>query len=428
MSPSLASRQLDIPSSRASPQELELASARLSPSVASREPLEPLDRNCLDPGETEKDRECMQRRRYFELKCLELEDQLEIARQTEAHLREELLESFPSKESRQKNEEALGDTSHKATVGKAHERQWLGTAPRPQSHTLTSHGASRESQHQNSSQRSSSSQRRAHAQRASLSPVQEEPYKELLDSPPRVGEVIHRPQNRDTQMTSPSSPMDDPAEMQKLLEMCTRLRKEDDSLPKAEIDSLNDLVKQLAQLMERRREHVQECRASNEDPEYSVPAFPLGQDEKDIDIQGVGVDSASTHIQDREANVRQSADLQDSPISRRAESRLDAYLQSEVNAPERAGNDVLEYEVNSEKPGRIDGSESELTSHSALQAMEKMVPSSRSKLPTPVVLPPLGDHPATVGYARFAHLTAPPDIDEPQERMPTFGAVPKLGL
>jgi hypothetical protein len=86
-------------------------------------------------------------------------------------------------------------------------------------------------------------------------------------------------------------------EMQKLISMCHRLRSEEDSLPRAEIESLNNLVGQLSQLMDRRREHSQssipnfpgetpEQIAETTDYNLQVPAQAFAVDEL-VEVQGL---------------------------------------------------------------------------------------------------------------------------------------------
>jgi hypothetical protein len=363
----------------------------------------------------------MKRTRYFELKCLELEEQLEVAQKAKAQLREELLTSYQGDGVRQREDGIHGDALQ-GTLGRTHERQWPGIPAQSKSQTLL--GAS---------QRSSSSRRRTENQRGSLSPVQEEPYKEMLDSPPRVADAISPHVSSPSSTGSPGGRSSVAAsnEMQKLLDMCTRLRSEDDSLPKAEIDSLNDLVKQLANLMDRRREHFQGPQQSNEDPEYAVPAFIETLAGQRREGEGSGLEPGQ-HVQSfgaSEVDLRHSANFDSSSGSRTADSRLDRSLQSEVNAPERAGNDVVEYEMrHSEVEGdpdrplqanHLDGS-GRASPKVKLQAMERMVPvpmrAAVATMAAPLVLPPgtaaEQSEYSHLGFARYAHLTAPTDGDE----------------
>mmetsp|Transcript_34839 Transcript_34839/g.61898 ORF Transcript_34839/g.61898 Transcript_34839/m.61898 type:complete len:402 (-) Transcript_34839:58-1263(-) len=67
---------------------------------------------------------------------------------------------------------------------------------------------------------------------------------------------------------------DDESEMQKLIQMCARLRSAGDVLPKGEIESLNTLVSRLSQLMERRRPTVRRVKEAHPSP-WQTPTSSL---------------------------------------------------------------------------------------------------------------------------------------------------------
>lgn len=204
----------------------------------------------------------------LERKCQELEQQLGEAKEAEVLLRREMLTGQATEPEARCPPLAWGhekartqmwpETSQETLASHWVDEQRTPAEPQTQpNHALAREMSAHTAVHDafglpglsGSSRRSGSAPGSA---RLLLSPVAEEPHREESDagvSEESIETDVRLHVREEDSLTA----QDDAFEMDKLVNMCERLRTEGVSLPKAEIDGLSSLVGRLSDLMERRR-------------------------------------------------------------------------------------------------------------------------------------------------------------------------------